>query len=310
MAEGSYSGPSTLSFGAAAPPPNVPSVATAQRNPASLLNFSTCAPVPLSVTEVCAPEVSSARDDLPLLPLTTSLYPLVASSTGPDSVGPSSQGGDHLDLEAMNSFNDCIEDVGADDLRWTSFPLTWSNKRAGSNRIACKLDRFLVNEEWLTAFPSSQASFDNPDISVHSPISLAIQPFTSFGLKPFKFFDIKLKNVKAALKDWNLKVFGNISHQVVDCKERLASLQASLQTDFLNESLALEEKEVSSQLSALLAREESFLKQKSRINWLDLGDSNTAYFHRSVKARLNANSIMQLSRPDGSLVNSVKDIKD
>ncbi|XP_043696965.1 uncharacterized protein LOC122647676 [Telopea speciosissima] len=241
----------------------------------------------------------------------------------------------------MNAFNDCIEDIAANDLRWTGFPLTWSNKRAGNSRIACKLDRVLVNEEWLTSFPSSHASFENLGISDHSPISLAIQPFTSFGPKPFKYFDMwsshptflpvvleawqkpvlafstplrafskRLKNVKAALKDWNLNIFGDITLQVKECKDRLASIQSRLQSDLLNDSLAIEEKEVSIQLSSLLAREESFLKQKSRIKWLDLVDSNSTYFHRSVKARVNSDSVVQLTRQDGSVVNTVKDIKD
>ncbi|XP_043697542.1 uncharacterized protein LOC122648386, partial [Telopea speciosissima] len=250
-------------------------------------------------------------------------------------------GGDQLDLEAINSFNECIEDMGVNDLRWTGFPLTWCNKRAGSNRISCKLDRVMVNEEWLSAFPSSHANFDNPDISDHSPISLAIQPFPSFGPKPFKYFDMwashpsflttviqawekpvtafssplitfskKLKNVKAALKDLNSTTFGNISQQVLDCKDRVGSIQIRLQSDHCNGALADEEKVTSLELSSLLAREESFLKQKSRIKWLELGNSNSAYFHRSLKDKVNANSIVHLTAQDGSIVSTVKDIKD
>ncbi|XP_043700239.1 uncharacterized protein LOC122650948 [Telopea speciosissima] len=144
------------------------------------------------------------------------------------------QDGEHLDMDAMDSFNGCIEDIGVNDLRCAGFPFIWSNKRTGNQRIACKLDRVLVNEEWLSSFPSSHASFASPDISDHSPISLAIQPSTSFGPKPFKYFDMwsshlsflatvqeawdkpvlafstpliafskKFRNVKTALKEWN-----------------------------------------------------------------------------------------------------------
>ncbi|GKE76709.1 hypothetical protein Tco_1542829 [Tanacetum coccineum] len=31
--------------------------------------------------------------------------------------------------------------------------------------------------------------------------------------------------------------------------------------------------------------EERFLKQKAKIEWLDVGDSNFAFFHKSVKSR-------------------------
>ncbi|XP_043694582.1 uncharacterized protein LOC122645335 [Telopea speciosissima] len=199
----------------------------------------------------------------------------------------------------------------------------------------------MVNEEWLSAFPSSHVNLDSPDISDHSTISLAIQSFPSFGLKPFKYFDTwashpsfltivvqawekpvtafsspliafsrKLKNVKAAFKDWNSNTFGNISQQVLECKDRLGSIQIRLQSDHCNGALADEEKATSLELSSLLAREESFQKQKSRIKRLELGDSNSAYFHRSLKAKVNANSIFHLTAQDGSIVSTVKGIKD
>ena len=48
--------------------------------------------------------------------------------------------------------------------------------------------------------------------------------------------------------------------------------------------------------------EESLLKQKSRNLWISEGDSNSAYFHRCVKARINSNKIISLTREDNSVV--------
>jgi hypothetical protein len=45
------------------------------------------------------------------------------------------------------------------------------------------------------------------------------------------------------------------------------------------------EKEKNHCFMSLSYAEESFMKQKSRNNWLNLGDQNTALFHRSVKVR-------------------------
>ncbi|XP_043725957.1 uncharacterized protein LOC122672561 [Telopea speciosissima] len=241
----------------------------------------------------------------------------------------------------MAAFNDCIDDLGMDDLRRTGPMFSWSNKRAGSYHIDCKLERIIVNDNWLASFPSSSATFDTPGISDHSPISLSIQPYNPFGPKPFKYFDMwsshptflatvkdawdkpvqafsspliafarKLRNVKEALKDWNTNTFGNISQQVQDCKDKLSTIQLQIQSDILNCQLAANEKVASQDLSVLLSQEESFLRQKARIKWLELGDSNSAYFHRSLKSRTNVNSILQLAGPDGSPVTTVKDIKD
>ncbi|XP_043700095.1 uncharacterized protein LOC122650777 [Telopea speciosissima] len=210
--------------------------------------------------------------------------------------GYEKQGGDHLDLESMAAFNDCIEDLSLGDLRWTGPPFSWSNKRAGPARIACKLDRILVNESWLASFPSSSSNFDPPGISDYSPIALSIQPNNSFGPKPFKYFDMwskhpsflsivkdawykpvqafsspllvlarKLRNVKNTLKSWNLSTFGNVSQNVKDCQDKLANIQIQIQMDNFNDQLATDEKATALELSLLLNQEESFLKLKSRI---------------------------------------------
>ncbi|GJR51089.1 reverse transcriptase domain-containing protein [Tanacetum coccineum] len=49
---------------------------------------------------------------------------------------------------------------------------------------------------------------------------------------------------------------------------------------------------------AVLA-EEMFLKQKAKISWLKDGDSNTAYFHKSVKSRVSRSRIDVISNSDG-----------
>ena len=48
--------------------------------------------------------------------------------------------------------------------------------------------------------------------------------------------------------------------------------------------------------------EESFFKQKARIQWLSLGDQNTSYFHKLVNGRQNRNKLLSLTREDGEAV--------
>ncbi|XP_077242063.1 uncharacterized protein LOC143882467 [Tasmannia lanceolata] len=47
--------------------------------------------------------------------------------------------------------------------------------------------------------------------------------------------------------------------------------------------------------------EEKFYRQKSRMNWLNLGDSNSSYFHSAVKARTNQNSIQGTTTYGGDI---------
>nr|VDD56334.1 unnamed protein product [Brassica oleracea] len=45
--------------------------------------------------------------------------------------------------------------------------------------------------------------------------------------------------------------------------------------------------------------EESYFKQRSRINWLKEGDQNTTYFYRIVQTRLSYNMIRSFILPSG-----------
>ncbi|XP_042515364.1 actin-related protein 4 [Macadamia integrifolia] len=87
------------------------------------------------------------------------------------------------------------------------------------------------------------------------------------------------------------------------------SIVGGIEKETISTPLAEEEKIQAAALTTLQAQEESFLRQKSRITWLKLGDSNSAYFHKSVKARNNVNSITKLSTPEGNLVHRVDEIK-
>ena len=55
--------------------------------------------------------------------------------------------------------------------------------------------------------------------------------------------------------------------------------------------------------------EEAIARQKSRIQWLEGGDKNTAYFHNSIKMRRNTKRIISLVRTDGSLTASEEEAK-
>ena len=69
----------------------------------------------------------------------------------------------------MEDLNDCCEEVGLEDLKFTGNFLTWS---CGSdqNNISRKLDRALVNNDWMTSFTEAEAVFLQPGLSDHSPV--------------------------------------------------------------------------------------------------------------------------------------------
>jgi hypothetical protein len=60
------------------------------------------------------------------------------------------------------------------------------------------------------------------------------------------------------------------------------------------------------QFLSLMAVEESFIKQKSWNQWLNLGDNNSVFFHKIVKAR-NASNLVKMLKDDQA--NSISDPK-
>jgi hypothetical protein len=73
-------------------------------------------------------------------------------------------------------------------------------------------------------------------------------------------------------------------------RAELYKLQTIIQLDPLNSLLADKERLLSEYPQAKLDDEESFLCQKSRIDWLQLGDRNSKFFHASFETRKSRNS--------------------
>ena len=55
--------------------------------------------------------------------------------------------------------------------------------------------------------------------------------------------------------------------------------------------------------------EEEFLKQKSKLHWLDVGDGNNKAFHNAAKVREICNTIYEIQCADGSIVKTEEEIK-
>ena len=188
-----------------------------------------------------------------------------------------------------------------------------------------------MNSKWLSRLPTAEANFLCPGSSDHSPVVVRLGIDLHSRRTPFKFFNLwaehpdfdrvvqqawnflilgtpmfrvckKLKHVKEALKSFNREHFSNLQ-----CRTREARSQLQhIQTDLLNlpgdSSLKEREKEALKNLSDLVRAEEHLFQQKSRIMWLANGDSNTSYFHNSLKDRYNKNMIVSLELEDGQKI--------
>ena len=110
----------------------------------------------------------------------------------------------------------------------------------------------------------------------------------------------KLKNVKACLKSFNFHTFSNLQGKVVQARADLAHSQAALLDNPTDPGLVRNESLHLKVFYDLAIAEEGMLKQKSRIQWLKLGDQNTNFFHKAVKARNSRKSIKTITLENGS----------
>lgn len=68
----------------------------------------------------------------------------------------------------MEEFNEYLLKSDLEDLGYCGHQFTLSNKRERGGYISTKIDRLLVNEEWVTKFCYVAAEFAAPEVSDHS----------------------------------------------------------------------------------------------------------------------------------------------
>ncbi|XP_020242781.1 uncharacterized protein LOC109820997 [Asparagus officinalis] len=69
-----------------------------------------------------------------------------------------------------------------------------SDAEDAHTRIWRRLDRMLVNEDWIFKYTSSQTEYLMPLCSDHSPGMLTISDEKIYGNRPFKFFAMWTKH--------------------------------------------------------------------------------------------------------------------
>lgn len=235
---------------------------------------------------------------------------------------------------AMVDFNDFLAASGFSDLRTTGNAFTWWDCCIASP-VFKRLDRCLVNEGWLQHFNLSQTFVLHKGLSDHCPIAVHLGMPAENLVKPFQFFNHlilhndflrtvkdawstnisgdpwfiltgKLKKVKSALRLLN-KQSGNIHSKLQEARNTLFSFQDSLPS-IPSADLLLHEKLLIQELQNACYNEELFLKQKSCVHWLKVGDSNNRFFSNACRNRWNSNKILSLKDQDGNIVTSHSDI--
>ncbi|GLJ16593.1 hypothetical protein SUGI_0284150 [Cryptomeria japonica] len=119
-----------------------------------------------------------------------------------------------------------------------------------------------------------------------------------FSSTPSIFFFKRMKMVNKKIKEWNKLSFKNNFAEKNRVEVELDNLNKIVISIGMSNNEFAREKQLKSELSELLLKDEVFWRDKSRECWIKEGDLNTKKFHASVKVK-RANS--QISRIQDSL---------
>ncbi|GJY33938.1 hypothetical protein Tco_0418407 [Tanacetum coccineum] len=223
----------------------------------------------------------------------------------------------------LHKMVDCVKHIEVLDINSSGLQYTWNQKPRGKGGTLKKLDRVMGNMEFIDIFSGAHAIFQQYRISDHSPAVLKIPTLDTPKPKPFMFYNFlthKAKFLETVMDIWKQQVNGYNMFQVVQkmkllkkplgkllhdqgnlhdrvnrLRVELDEVQAAIDKDPFNVVLRDEEAAYIQAFNEAKVDEERFLKQKAKIEWLEVGDSDSAYFHKSVKSQ-NQHSRIEVIR--------------
>ncbi|GAV90354.1 hypothetical protein CFOL_v3_33763 [Cephalotus follicularis] len=204
--------------------------------------------------------------------------------------------------KAMNEFNKAIISAEQEDLKGSALMYTWSNMRC-----------------------DTYAHFHPPGISDHSPITIHLRNRQQYRGRSFKFINSWVNNksfLQVVSQEWekgyagsplivvhkklkslkgHLKVFSTRPDTIgAGLRARLLLVQQAIYVGVGGPNALDQERQLRVEVRNAARDEESLLKQKSRIQWLKEGDSNTAFFHRAVMVRQSKNHLVRIKDEQGN----------
>ncbi|XP_026396973.1 uncharacterized protein LOC113291686 [Papaver somniferum] len=127
---------------------------------------------------------------------------------------------------------------------------------------------------------------------------------------PAFIFPFNIKRLKASMKEWNLRGFGNVYAKLKKAKLTMEVALRISDEDPEDITKINYAKEASVTLQEVRAQQSIMLKQKSRNKWLTDGASNTSFFHTNIRTRRSSNMISGLVDENGNGLTDYDLIRD
>ncbi|XP_074266772.1 uncharacterized protein LOC141590056 [Silene latifolia] len=230
----------------------------------------------------------------------------------------------------MAPLSQVVQDCQLADLGAKGSFYTWTNKHEHGTKVYSRLDRVLVNVDWVASFPDSFVHYLPEGLFDHCPGLVHLEGEVIRRGSPFKYFNMwslapdydsivkngwskeisgtpmfrvvqKLKGLKNGLRTLNKEHFGDIENLTHITEIALQQFQLQLVKDPLNDDLCKSEKDCAKDLADLKVARDQYLRQKAKCEWMQSGDDNTSYFHARIKIRRAKNRVFQIRDMDQNL---------
>lgn len=234
-------------------------------------------------------------------------------------------GGGHVQHD-NSELSDLFADCELQDMKSTGSYYTWCNNRQGNQRQYCKLDRVLINSNWIQSNLIAEANFGTFEVSDHTPCVIAVKTDAPPVHRPFRFCDAwtqhsefitivreawslevrgchmyrcvqRLKNVKQ--KSFHRQQFSNIDARLTEIQQNMQQVHDEILINPEEDSLQCIEKELREEHKRLTQVQLCILKQKAKVQWMQQVDQNTHYYHAQLKAKKAQSHISSICNGQG-----------
>ncbi|KAL0329407.1 UNVERIFIED_CONTAM: hypothetical protein Sradi_4927400 [Sesamum radiatum] len=186
----------------------------------------------------------------------------------------------------LKDFADCCLMLGLHDAPTTGYFYTWYSN-SDTNPIWCKFNRVILNNNWLEAGLHYAAHFNPPGCLSDQSSGIALKSSVkAFNILHYNHILVRAKEVDLAVQDTQNHLESNPGDAAV--WDSLGNLRKKA--------------------IFLIEVERHFYYQKAKIYFLKQGDRNTKFFHDMVKRNTTRNSILAVTKSDGSIITSTPDI--
>ncbi|CAN1152523.1 hypothetical protein LINPERHAP2_LOCUS18799, partial [Linum perenne] len=200
-------------------------------------------------------------------------------------------GGSPFERRRSKSFIDTVDLCRLSDLPFSGPRFTWS-----CNCTLSRIDRALVNAEWIRSMPESSVLHLHKIKSDHRPIVLCpATQVVSSNCKPFRFLSAWMSHPSFDALVKNKWIAGT------DLPNALSAMSGDLKKW---------NKHTFAKLELVLWQEEAIWIHKSRSNWAAEGDRNTKFFHLAALKRRAVNRIRCLKDCNDVWIEDQKELLD